>query len=66
MLATVNPQLLSRAQAARFLGISPATLAVWAKNHHGVPFVRVGRLVKYRRIDLEAYLDQRTIRVTTE
>ena len=66
MLATNNPQLLSRAEAARFLGISPATLAVWAKNRHGVPFVRVGKLVKYRRIDLERYLNKRTICAKTE
>ena len=66
MLARDKTQLLSRVEAARLLGISTATLAVWARNRHGVPFIRVGKLVKYRQIDLEQYLNKRTVCATTE
>lgn len=49
--------LLSRIEAAKFLGVRPQTLAVWATTHrYALPYVRVGRLVKYRLADLEAFI----------
>lgn len=58
----VQPSLLTRKQAADYLGVQEGTLAVWActKRYH-LPVVKVGRLVKYRLTDLEAFIDRRTI-----
>ncbi len=57
--------LLSRTEAAEYLGISPKTLAVWAcTQRYHLPFVKVGRLVRYRRIDLEAFIIDRTVQRT--
>lgn len=54
-------ELLSREQAAAFLGIKAHTLAVWAcSNRYPLPFIKVGRLVKYRRSDLEHFLASNT------
>ena len=55
-------RLLTRAEAAEFLGVKPQTLAIWATTgRYGLPLIKVGRLAKYRLSDLECFLDQRTI-----
>ena len=54
---TAPPELLPRKKAAEYLGVAPHTLAVWAVHRRvALPFIRVGRLVKYRREDLDAFL----------
>ena len=54
--------LLSRREAAAYLGIAEQTLAVWKCNgRYHLPVVMIGRLVKYRRADLEAFVARRTI-----
>jgi len=57
-----NPnQLLSRRQAAEYLGVKENTLAIWACNkRYGLAVIKVGRLCKYRLSDLEKFLDERT------
>ncbi len=53
--------LLDEKQAAEFLGVAPGTLSVWrSRGRYKVPFVKVGHLVRYRRADLDAWLDSRT------
>ena len=62
--------LLSRKEAAEILRISPRTLAKWACKEgkytqkvgggYGLPFIKVGRLSKYRLSELEAWLESRT------
>lgn len=53
-------KLLGRAQVAELLGISLPTL--WRMTHvkRVLPYLRVGeRAVKFRRADVEAYLNSR-------
>jgi hypothetical protein len=46
---------------AAFLCVTEATLADWRYRRRGPAFVKVGRLVRYRPEDLDAWLDaQRT------
>ena len=55
-------KLLTRAEAAEFLGVTAGTLAVWlCEGRYSLPVVRVGRSVRYRLADLEAWLDSRTV-----
>ena len=52
---------LSPDEAAAYLGIKPQTLAVWrSAGRYDLPFVRVGRSIRYRVSDLEAWLVRRT------
>lgn len=53
--------LLDRKTAAKYLGISPGTLAVWAstKRYPELKHLKVGRCVKYRRSDLDKFLESR-------
>ncbi len=55
-------ELLTSNQAANYIGVSPGTLEVWrcTKRYH-LPFIKVGRLVRYRKSDLDTFLDRRTI-----
>ena len=54
------------AEAAKYLGISERTLQSWRiHGGDGPPFVRMGcRIVRYRKCDLEAYV-QRHLQSTT-
>ena len=55
-------QLLTRREAAEYLGVRPETLAVWhCTRRYNLPVVKVGRSVRYRLADLEAWLAARTI-----
>jgi excisionase family DNA binding protein len=66
-VTTTISDLLTRNQAAEYLGVSPNTLAVWASTgRYPLPFVRVGRSVRYRRSDLEKFLESRTVTHTGE
>ena len=52
----IQPALLSREDAAKYLGVSAKTLATWASNKRvDLPYLRIGRRVMYRRSDLDAY-----------
>lgn len=54
--------LLTREDAATYLRIRAQTLAAWASSgRYAIPFVRVGRAVRYRREDLDRWLDSRTV-----
>ena len=55
-----NSQYLSRREAATYLGVKEGTLAVWASTRrYDLPFVKVGRLVRYLRSDLDLWLKSR-------
>lgn len=52
-------QFLDTTEASQFLGISKSTLYEWIVQKK-VPHLKVGRLVKFRKEDLEEWLKQRT------
>lgn len=68
MSSTTRDRLLTRDEAADFLGLRNArTLEVWAStNRYGLPYVKVGRSVRYRLSDLERWLEERTVRPTDD
>lgn len=60
-------QLLTRKEAAQYLGVTESTLAVWAcVKRYDLAYVKVGRLAKYRLVDLNAFLARRTIMQNNE
>lgn len=53
--------LLDERAAAVVLDVTPGTLSVWrSTGRYALPFLKVGRNVRYRRSDLLAWLDKRT------
>jgi hypothetical protein len=65
-LGDQNAQRLSNSEAAEYLGLKTATLNKWRVFGDGPPFIKVGRLIQYRKIDLDAYLNGRLMRSTSE
>lgn len=60
-------QLLTRREAAEFLGTKEHTLAVWATTkRYPLPYIKVGSLVKYRLRDLEQFLELRSQKIAGE
>ncbi len=57
-----HSELLTRKEAAAYLGLAERTLAIWAcTGRYRLTYIKVGRLVKYRKADLDAFLNNRTI-----
>ena len=55
-------KLLTRREAAEYLGVKPQTLAAWhVTGKYKLPLVKVGRSVRYRLADLEKWLAARTV-----
>lgn len=53
--------LLSRREAAAYLGLSEQTLAIWkCADRYDLPVIKLGRLARYRRSDLDAFLERNT------
>ncbi len=60
--ATTHETLRSRREAAAYLGVAPQTLAVWAcTKRYQLPLIKIGRHVKYRQSDLDAFIERNTI-----
>lgn len=60
-MSTSN-QLRNEAEAAQILDLKPGTLQVWrSTKRYPLPYIKVGRLVRYRQSDLEAFLNGRTV-----
>jgi len=58
---TACKKLLTRPEAAEYLGVTPQTLAAWqVTGRYSLPLVKVGRSVRYRLSDLERWLASRT------
>ena len=54
--------LLTPPEAAAYLGVTENTLSVWrCVGRYDIQFVKVGRLVKYRKSALDAFLNRRTV-----
>ena len=51
--------LLDSNEAAEYLGLRRTTLEAWRCRGGGPRFVKLSRLVKYRRADLDAFIESR-------
>lgn len=52
-------KLLDRKTAARYLGVSPGTMAVWdCTKKYDLNPLKVGRSVRYRKADLDKFIER--------
>ena len=66
-VSNTRPRLFSNEEAAAHIGVNPRTLEVWrCTKRHQIPFIKVGRLVRYRREDLDRWLASRTVGAVEE
>ena len=63
----LQADLVHEKAAAEYLDISPGTLRVWrCTGRVALPYIKVGRSVRYRVRDLERFIEQRTIGAVAE
>lgn len=68
-MQAAHPQsvLLNEDETAEFLRVKRQTLAAWrCTDRYQLPFIKVGRSVRYRLGDLEKFLASRTVTNTGE
>ncbi|MCX5658619.1 MAG: helix-turn-helix domain-containing protein [Planctomycetota bacterium] len=54
-------------QTAKYLGVKPHTLAVWrSARRYSLPFVSVGRLIRYDSRAVEKWMASRTVGTAAE
>ena len=58
--------LLDEREASTYLKISPRTVQSWRLTGDGPQFVKIGRVVRYRRSDLDAYITSRIVANTAQ
>jgi len=51
--------LMTPIDVGKYLGVPPGTLANWRYLGRGPVFLRVGRHVRYRPVDVAAWVDRR-------
>lgn len=55
-------KLMTTAEVAAYLGVSVQTLYTWRWVGHGPRASRVGKHLRYRRADIESWLDKQAER----
>ena len=51
--------LMTPRDAAVYIGVKINTLAVWRMtNKYGLPFVKLGKVVRYRKTDLDEWINK--------
>lgn len=51
--------LMTPRDAAVYIGVKINTLAVWRMtNRYGLPFVKLGKVVRYRKTDLDEWINK--------
>lgn len=57
--APAQKRMLNRREAAEYIGQAVSTLAAQAVRGGGPPFAKLGKSVRYRIADLDAYIEAR-------
>lgn len=56
----MTKQLLTKEDVSGILGVTTGTLAVWrTTKRYNLPYVKSGRLVRYRDEDVQAFINSR-------
>jgi predicted DNA-binding transcriptional regulator AlpA len=66
-MTTDYSDVLSQAQASRYLGVNEGTLRGWRREGFGPKYYRAGtKLVRYRRVDLDQWINDRLTEPTAQ
>jgi hypothetical protein len=61
-VAEKQPQpVVAEADAAAYIGYSPAALKAWRMRRTGPPYIRTNRSIRYRISDLDAWLSRHRV-----
>lgn len=59
--SAVTDHLLVDAEVANLIGVKVATLPFWRSRKFGPPHLKIGKLVRYRREDVDRWLASRLV-----
>lgn len=59
MIELSNENALNERLAARYLGVSAGTLRLWRSENRSPRYFRAGKLIRFRRADLDAWIEAR-------
>ena len=60
-IVQAKDELLDDKAAAEVIDVVPGTMSVWrSTGRYALPFIKIGRNVRYRRSDLLDWLEMRT------
>ena len=62
----ISEPLQDESAISKLLDCEVKTLQAWRCRGGGPPFIRVGRLVRYRPQDVEAWIESRRVASTSE
>lgn len=62
-LRCLKSEILTSKETAKLLGYRVRTLKKWRSTGRGPAYVRIGSRVRYRREEINRWLDQQTVRV---
>jgi excisionase family DNA binding protein len=62
VLREIEGRTMNNDEAAAYIGCTSGTLRVWTSKRR-VPFVKVGRLTRFRKSDLDAWLQKNVVDV---
>ena len=61
----MQQKLLTPDEVSSLLGVTKHTLAVWrSSGRYNLPFIKAGRLVRYRQSDIDRFLDEQCCQST--
>lgn len=58
----MDSDLMKNDEAAGYIDAKPGTLPVWRHMGIGPSYLKIGRNVRYRKKDLDTYLESRVVK----
>ena len=58
-------KLLNEKQVSEIIGVSVHKLRANRNDKVGIPFVKMGRNVRYREADVQSFIERRVVQTTT-
>jgi excisionase family DNA binding protein len=64
--AVKDDVIMTPIEAAKYLGVEVQTLAAWrSRKSCNIPYFRLGTLIRYRKSDVDAFLDSQKVEVAS-
>jgi excisionase family DNA binding protein len=63
-MPTTLPDLLTAEEVSAITGLSAETLAQWRSQKRGLPYLKIGRTVRYDPAEVQAYLERCRVSVS--
>jgi predicted DNA-binding transcriptional regulator AlpA len=65
LLAQEQTEWLSPQGVSRVYGFSTSTLAKWRMDNKNLPFSKMGKYIRYKRSDIEAFIESNKVEVAS-